>query len=102
MARESREVWAKRVERLAASDLTVAEFATEIGVNLLNPIRVGEWGRGRGPLFDQIRRPWMPGVSSNGLAAGIRTGDACTVPLRCKPRWCRRAKTAHRRWPLAG
>jgi transposase-like protein len=33
MERESREVWAKRVERLADSGLTLKEFAAEIGVN---------------------------------------------------------------------
>lgn len=34
MARTSREVWRKRVERLHDSDLTEREFAAEIGVNL--------------------------------------------------------------------
>src|SRR5690349_21110962 len=33
MAREAREVWAKRVERLADSGLTAKEYAAEIGVN---------------------------------------------------------------------
>src|SRR5215208_7726439 len=33
MAREGREVWAKRVERWRDSGLTLKEFATEIGVN---------------------------------------------------------------------
>jgi hypothetical protein len=33
MARESREVWAKRVERWKDSGLTAAEFAAEVGVN---------------------------------------------------------------------
>jgi hypothetical protein len=33
MARTPREVWAKRVERWRASDLTAKEFAAEIGVN---------------------------------------------------------------------
>ena len=33
MERESREVWAKRMERLADSGLTLKEFAAEIGVN---------------------------------------------------------------------
>lgn len=31
--RESREVWAKRVERWKDSDLTAEEFAAEVGVN---------------------------------------------------------------------
>jgi hypothetical protein len=33
MARESRETWAKRVERWRDSGLTAAEFAAEVGVN---------------------------------------------------------------------
>src|SRR5262245_54384542 len=33
MAKESREVWAKRVERWKDSGLTAAEFAAEIGIN---------------------------------------------------------------------
>jgi hypothetical protein len=33
MAREAREVWAKRVERWRDSGLTLKEFASEIGVN---------------------------------------------------------------------
>ena len=33
MARDAREVWAKRVEQLADSGLTAKEFAAEIGVN---------------------------------------------------------------------
>jgi hypothetical protein len=32
MAREKREVWVKRVERVAESGLTANEFAAEIGV----------------------------------------------------------------------
>jgi hypothetical protein len=33
MAREKREVWAKRVQRWADSRLTAKEFASETGVN---------------------------------------------------------------------
>lgn len=40
MARTSREVWAKRVERWQASDLTANEFAAEIGVN---PRTLSHW-----------------------------------------------------------
>lgn len=40
MARTSREVWAKRVERWQASDLTAKEFAVEIGVN---PRTLSHW-----------------------------------------------------------
>lgn len=40
MAKTSREVWAKRVERWQASDLTAKEFAAEIGVN---PRTLSHW-----------------------------------------------------------
>jgi len=33
MARETREVWVKRVERFRDSGLTLKEFAAEVGVN---------------------------------------------------------------------
>ena len=33
MARESREVWLKRVERWRESGLSAAEFASEVGIN---------------------------------------------------------------------
>ena len=42
MARESRDVWAKRVERLRESDLTAEEFAREIGVNV-QTLRHWKW-----------------------------------------------------------
>ncbi len=41
MARESREVWRKRVERWRESGLSATEFAAEIGVNA-NSLR--HWG----------------------------------------------------------
>jgi len=34
MARETREIWKKRVERWADSGLTAKEFAAEVGVNV--------------------------------------------------------------------
>lgn len=46
MARESREVWAKRIERWRASGLTAEEFASEIGVNG-NTLRHWSWVLGR-------------------------------------------------------
>ena len=42
MARESREVWAKRIDRLRESELTDAEFAAQLGVNL-HTLRKWKW-----------------------------------------------------------
>ena len=42
MARESREVWTKRVERWRDSGLSAGEFAAEIGVNA-NSLRAWSW-----------------------------------------------------------
>ena len=40
MARESREIWCKRVERWAESGLSAREFAAELGVNAA---RLANW-----------------------------------------------------------
>jgi hypothetical protein len=42
MARTSRKVWEKRVERLRDSELTDVEFAAEIGVNV-HTLRSWKW-----------------------------------------------------------
>jgi transposase-like protein len=47
MARDTREVWLKRVERLADSGLTAKEFAAEIGVNA-NTLAGWRWRLGQG------------------------------------------------------
>lgn len=50
MAKEAREVWEKRIDRLRDSDLTDAEFAREIGVNV-HTLRSWKWklsGKTRG------------------------------------------------------
>jgi hypothetical protein len=61
MARETREVWAKRVERWRDSGLTVKEFAAEIGVNA-NTLAGWRWRIGSG-----ARRP-APAVARSSPA----------------------------------
>ena len=55
MAKTSREVWAKRVERWEASDLTAKEFAAELGVNP-RTLSHWKWMLGKGGANKQ-RRP---------------------------------------------
>ncbi len=57
MARDGREVWAKRVERLADSGLTLKEFAAEIGVN---PNTLAGWRWRLGARRDHRRPPARP------------------------------------------
>jgi len=66
MARASKDVWAKRVERWRASDLTAVEFASEIGVNV-NTLR--SWS-------------WKLGANQDGRARGRprATSSAATTP----------------------
>ncbi len=61
MARESREVWTKRIERWRASGLTAEEFASEIGVKG-NTLRHWSWvlGRKRGRRGDGLARRARP------------------------------------------
>ena len=74
MARETREVWVKRVERWRDSGLTLKEFATEIGVNA-NTLAGWRWrlgaanggdarGMSRRPSFVEIVAPSEDGERS--------------------------------------
>jgi transposase-like protein len=90
MARDTREVWTKRVERLADSGLTAKEFAEEIGVNantlagwrwrLSSRQGSGERRKGEGP-----RGPPSLGLvpsSEDGLEEGASgAGDAGAEPI---------------------
>lgn len=71
MARASREVWEKRIQRLHESDLTDAEFAREIGVNV-HTLRSWKWklrseaegrGRSRGPRATRSRPAATPAAT---------------------------------------
>jgi hypothetical protein len=55
MGREARATWAKRVERWAASGLTAAEFAEEIGVNA-RTLTYWKWKLGRPAASVESRR----------------------------------------------
>lgn len=53
MDRESRETWAKRVERWKDSGLTAKEYATELGINVRSLV----WWRWRLSSAAQIPKP---------------------------------------------
>ncbi len=71
MERESREVWAKRVERLADSGLTLKEFAGEIGVNA-NTLAGWRWrihrakADGEAPRAQSSSPPFLEIVAAPG------------------------------------
>jgi transposase-like protein len=77
MTRENREVWAKRVERLADSGLTAKEFAAEIGVNA-NTLAGWRWRmRSQGAAADPA--PAFVEI------VGPREGDVPTAPDQVRP-----------------
>ena len=101
MAREGREVWAKRVERWRDSGLTLKEFATEIGVNA-NTLagwrwRLGNEGGGaeasRMPRFLEIVAPaedrersaapsTMPQLAAEPFELILSGGHRVRVPVQ--------------------
>jgi hypothetical protein len=82
MARESREVWAKRIERWRASGLTAEEFASEIGVKG-NTLRHWSWvlGRKRGGSGDGLARRARPADVAFVEVATPAPGSASMEPL---------------------
>ncbi len=88
MARETREVWAKRIERLADSGLTAKEFAAEIGVNA-NTLagwrwRLGAKERGRGsPAVLEIVP--APGADKRAPATGEERRPPATTGSEAQP-----------------
>lgn len=82
MARESREVWTKRVERWRASGLTADEFASEVGIKS-NSLRHWSW------LLDHEKRGSRPDAARRARTREVPlvevvTRDANTphVPVR--------------------
>lgn len=91
MARETRQVWAKRVERWIDSGLTAREFAAEIGVN---PNTLASWrwrlGEEAGPPARQGPGTAVPpfvevitGTTSGGepAAAEVEVAPSGPEPL---------------------
>lgn len=79
MARETREVWAKRVERWLDSGLTAREFATELGVN---PNTLANW---RWRLAQESDPPARSNSGTSTppfveLIAAAAAGDPATTP----------------------
>jgi transposase-like protein len=113
MERESREVWAKRVERLADSGLTLKEFAAEIGVNA-NTLAGWRWriqrAKGTGtdvaapasppppflefvaPPADEIRSECKPEpeCTAEPFELVLEDGHRIRVPVRFDPTALRR------------
>jgi transposase-like protein len=87
MARDAREVWAKRVERLADSGLTAKEYAAEIGVNA-NTLAGWRWrlrsGRGGGePAAGQAwKEPVAAGVDREATESGADAPAATRAAAR--------------------
>lgn len=87
MARENREVWAKRVERLADSGLTAKEFAAEIGVNV-NTLsgwrwRLGSGGESRSPA--RSVPAFLEVVAEPGAGGGSTVSPVAKQPLAATP-----------------
>jgi hypothetical protein len=85
MARESREVWAKRVERWRDSGLRLKEYAAEIGVNA-NTLAGWRWRLGSpgaaAPADSQERRPAFLEIVAPGEA---RDAQRETAALDAEP-----------------
>ena len=97
MARESREVWTKRVERWRASGLTADEFASEVGIKA-NTLRHWSWlldheergsrpdaagrARSREVPFVEVVTPAAPGSSPSvePIELVVRDGIRIRVP----------------------
>jgi hypothetical protein len=65
---ESREVWAKRVERWGDSGLTAGEFATELGINA-RTLKYWKWKLGTEQR--SAKRPRTPGEPAPAASAGV-------------------------------
>jgi hypothetical protein len=95
MARESRDTWAKRVERWRASGLTTEEYAAEIGVKA-NTLKHWSWvlgrdrrsvapprraARQREPAFVEVSPPRdVPQTSAEPIEVVVRDGVRVRVP----------------------
>lgn len=110
MARESREVWTKRVERWRASGLTADEFASEVGIKS-NTLRHWSWlldhekrgsrpdaarsARSREVPFVEVVTPAAPGSPSvEPIELVVRDGIRIRVPAAFDADALRRVITA--------
>src|SRR5258708_6067754 len=96
MDRESRDTWAKRVERWEESGLMAKEYVTELGINAHSPVRccsasVTKRGGFRSPVFLLPAYPLHHLLAarqyrSTLCAAGMRARARCAlqVDLRCR------------------
>ncbi len=83
MARESREIWKKRVERWADSGLSAREFAAEIGVNV-HTLTHWKWHLGqesRRKRIAPVRSAPPSFVEVVAPLAGAPSRSASTTPV---------------------
>jgi hypothetical protein len=81
MARATREIWAKRVERWAESGLTAAEFAGEADINA-RTLTFWKWRLGRGSASKQPqKRTKFVEIRAQPPGAIVRTRRADPVLL---------------------
>jgi transposase-like protein len=79
MARENREVWAKRVERWRDSGLTLKEFAAEVGVNA-NTLAGWRWRLGGGRRTGELPRSTPAGAAFIEIVAAPVEGKERSTP----------------------
>lgn len=90
MERESREVWAKRVERLSDSGLTLKEFAAEIGVNA-NTLAGWRWRiqrakvDGGAPRARSAAPPFLEIVAASAEETGPEHRDEVATSVPAEP-----------------
>ena len=66
MARESREVWSKRIERWKDSGLTAAEFAAELGISA-GSLKWWKWRLDAAPTAMTTSRPVPKKLRSSAI-----------------------------------
>jgi len=85
-ARESREVWATRVERWVDSGLTAKEFASEVGVN---PRTLSYWKwrlRNEGTPDDSAKRSTPRRTKSKESPLFVQVAGLGAPPAETQPR----------------
>jgi hypothetical protein len=80
MDRESRETWAKRVERWTDSGLTAKEFAAEVGVNP-HSLKWWKWRLSSAPARPSTERAAVRRMAPGARRRGSKAPSVATSPL---------------------